>query len=314
MMKKYKVRLWAGFYFFLILAFGSCDYSKLKQVSTSGEITIEADENISPVIRKAADEFMRLNKEAKLNIPVKTGREVIADFINGDVKTVISARDFNQQEKDIITQNKIEIRKNMFALDGVGIIVNKENPYRKTDLSILKKVFTGEITDWKNFPENDSIKYAGSIKVCISRKNSSTHEFFKNTVLLNEEFTKSHLICSTSTQMLQEVRSNKNAVGYVSMSWLAKTQDNLDTTVKTLKVAPLNSQGKPTGEYVGFYQAYIADKSYPLVMEAFILSRDFSMNLAVGFVSFLLAYDGQKIILNSGLVPVTQPVKIIQLN
>jgi len=68
------------------------------------------------------------------------------------------------------------------------------------------------------------------------------------------------------------------------------------------------------GEYVGLHQAYIADRSYPLVTEDFLMSTDFTMDLSVGFTSFVLAYDGQKIVLNSGLVPVTQPVKIIQLN
>jgi phosphate transport system substrate-binding protein len=59
---------------------------------------------------------------------------------------------------------------------------------------------------------------------------------------------------------------------------------------------------------------YIADKSYPLVTEAYIMSTEFSMNVSVGFTSFMLSYDGQRIVLNSGLVPVTQPVRIIQLN
>jgi phosphate transport system substrate-binding protein len=97
------------------------------------------------------------------------------------------------------------------------------------------------------------------------------------------------------------------------MSWITKFADTLETTVKPLKIAMVDSLGR-VDEYVGLHQAYIADRSYPLVTEAYIMSTDFSMNLSIGFSSFVLAYDGQKIILNSGLVPVTQPVKIIQLN
>jgi hypothetical protein len=68
------------------------------------------------------------------------------------------------------------------------------------------------------------------------------------------------------------------------------------------------------GDYVGLHQAYIANGSYPLRIKIYILSRDFGMNVTTGLISFMLAYDGQKIVLNNGLVPVTQPVRIIQLN
>jgi phosphate transport system substrate-binding protein len=293
----------------------ACDYTKIKQVSTSGEITVEVDENIAPVIKKAGDEFMRLNKDAKLNLVVKTSSEVTADFINGDSKTIISCRDFTQKEKDVIAQNKIDIKKNLFCLDGIGIIVNPQNPIKLADLTEIKKIFTGEITDWADLEGMNKDLPQGRIKVFISRKNSSTHDFFRSSVLVGGEFAKSNTVCSTSTQMLDEIRNNKFAIGYVSMSWITKAQDTLDTTVKPLKIAPVDSlSGKPYGEYIGFYQAYIADKSYPLVMESYIFSRDFSMNLSVGFISFMLGYDGQKVILKSGLVPVTQPVKIIQLN
>jgi phosphate transport system substrate-binding protein len=98
------------------------------------------------------------------------------------------------------------------------------------------------------------------------------------------------------------------------MAWITVSNDTLDTSVKPLKIAPVDPQTGAIGDYVSLHQAYIADKSYPLVTEAYIISSDFSMNLSVGFSSFMISYDGQRIVLQSGLVPVTQPVKIIQLN
>lgn len=296
-----------------VMYFAGCNYDQIKSKSTTGEMTIEADEGLYPVVKKVTDEFMRLNKESKINIVVKTSKEVIADLANGQAKVIISGREFTKEESDIMAANKTEIKKNRIALDGIGVIVNPNNPVRKLNYNELKKIFTGEITDWANLDGDNKDVTKGKIKVFIARKNAAIHDIFKQKVLGGADYKNYTAICSTSTQMISEIKTNDNAIGFISMSWITKFADTLDASVKPLKIAEVDSTGK-IGEYVGLHQAYIADRSYPLVTEAFLYSTDFTMNLSVGFTSFILSYDGQKIILNSGLVPVTQPVKIIQLN
>jgi phosphate transport system substrate-binding protein len=128
------------------------------------------------------------------------------------------------------------------------------------------------------------------------------------------DYGKGDAICSTSTQMMNEIKSNENAIGFISMAWITVSNDTLDTGVKPLKIAEVDPKTGAVGDYVSLHQGYIANKTYPLITEAYIISTDFSMNLTVGFTSFVVSYDGQRIVLKSGLVPVTQPVKIIQLN
>jgi len=311
---KHNIRI----YYICVLAiafiiFKGCDYGKLRSVTTIGDYTIAVDESISPVVKKEVDEFMRLNKDARITTYIKTSNEVMADLINGDIKTVVVSRDYNQQERELIEKFKIEIKKNKFALDGVGVIVNPSNPVEKLDYIELRKIFSAEISDWKDLDRDKKNVYKGRIKVFIARKNAATHDFFKEQVLAGNDYAKSDVVCSTSTQMVAEVKGNINAIGFITMSWITKFADTLDTMIKPLKIAPVDSSGN-AGDYVGLHQAYIANRSYPLVFEVFVLSRDFDMNLSIGFTSFLLAYEGQKIVLNSGLVPVTQPVRIIQLN
>jgi phosphate transport system substrate-binding protein len=297
----------------LALNIGGCDFGRHKSVTTVGDYTIAVDESISPVVKKEADEFMRLNKDSRITTIIKTSNEVMADLINGDMKTVIVSRDYNQQEKELIEKYKIEIKKNKFALDGIGVIVNPSNRIETLDYIDLRKIFTAEITDWKDLERENKNVHKGRIKVFIARKNAAAHDFFKEQVLAGNDYAKTDVVCSTSTQLVDEVKGSTNAIGFVTMSWITKFADTLDTMIKPVKIAPVDSSGN-VGDYVGLHQAYIADRSYPLVFEVFVLSRDFDMNLSIGFTSFLLAYDGQKIVLNSGLVPVTQPVRIIQLN
>lgn len=297
----------------IILLYSGCNYNKMQSVTTTGQLTIEVDENEQPLLKKEVDEFTRLNKDSHIDMKIKTSNEVMADFINGDVKTVVVDRDFTQQENDILTKYKIDVKKHKFALNGIGVIVNPANPVIKLNFNELKKIFNGEITDWKDLDGDNKGVYKAKLQVFIARPNSAIHNIFKEEALANKEYSKSALVCSTSTQMLDEIKTNKAGIGFISMSWITKFADTLDTIVKPLKIAAVDSVGR-ISDYIGLHQAYIANNTYPLLMSAYVISRDFDMDLSVGFISFLLAYDGQKIVLNSGLVPVTQPVRIIQLN
>jgi phosphate transport system substrate-binding protein len=290
-----------------------CEYGKVRSVTTIGETSIEVDESISPVVKKEADEFMRLNKESKINIGIKTTNEVMADLLNGDIKTVIVSREFTPQENEHISKFNIEVKKNKFALDAIGVIINPSNPLKKLNYNELRRIFTGETKDWKDLDGDNKDLYKGKIKLYIARGNAAIHDIFKEKVLAGADYDKSSVPCSTSTQMMDEIKGNKDAIGFISMNWVTKFADTLDTAVKPLKIAEVDSTGS-IGDYVGLHQAYIANGTYPLIISIYILSRDYGMNVTTGLISFMLAYDGQKIVLNSGLVPVTQPVRIIQLN
>jgi len=297
-----------------LITFSACDYTVKKSASTTGELTVGVDEGISPVVQEEASEFMRLNNEAKVTLNIKTTKEVIADLNNGTYKSVVVGRDLTKEEADIFAANKIELKKSAFALDGIGVIVNPKNPLTKLNFNELKRIFTGEQKEWKDLDGDNKDVYTGKIKVFIARKNASVHDIFRERVLAGAEFGANDIICSTSSQMMREIKENVDAIGFISMAWITVSNDTLDESVKPLKIASVDPGTGAIGNYVGLHQGYIANKTYPLVTEAFIFSTDFSMNLSVGFSSFMSSYDGQRIVLKSGLVPVTQPVKIIQLN
>ena len=62
------------------------------------------------------------------------------------------------------------------------------------------------------------------------------------------------------------------------------------------------------------YQAYLALKYYPLSRRITILSREARAGLGNGFMAFVRSEGGQRIVLKAGLVPVTMPLRIVQIN
>jgi len=61
------------------------------------------------------------------------------------------------------------------------------------------------------------------------------------------------------------------------------------------------------------YQAYIALDDYPMTRNVYILLSDPRSGLSTGFTSFVMSDRGQKIILKSGILPATQPVRIVSV-
>jgi phosphate transport system substrate-binding protein len=60
------------------------------------------------------------------------------------------------------------------------------------------------------------------------------------------------------------------------------------------------------------FQAYIAQKVYPLWREVFVVSREAYTGLGTGLNAFIASERGQRIILKNGLLPATMPVRIVE--
>jgi phosphate transport system substrate-binding protein len=287
-------------------------------------MTIDVDENLEPLMIHLKKEFERLNPEAKLNLVFKPAKNVIANLLNGDVGLIIISRDFDAEEKSFIDTHKIEMQRYEIAIDAVGFIVNVNSPVSRLTSNDLREIFSGGYKDWsqiesQNEEQNENIrkKLTGKfnkIKLFIQRPNSSTYSFVKDSILAGLEYTKSAQICSTSAQMLEMIRKNKNAIGISNLSWLSKgNQDKLDSTVKTVRISKIHSSGRQD-DFAQFHQGLVFNKKYPYRRKVILYTTDFGIKLSTGLITFLLSKEGQKIILNNGLVPINQPIRTIQIN
>lgn len=308
---------------FAILVFG-CDFGEIKSTATTGEMTLAVDENQEQLMRAEVSEFERLNKEAKVSIQVAPTNKVLADIINGEVNNVVASRTFNEEERKIIEANKSTFKEYPVAIDGIAFIVNPDNPAVRVTSNDLRAILSGEIKNWSSVVTQDDAQNkklkalsgspADKILVFIQRKNSSTYDYVKDSILAGAEYSTAAAICSTSVQMLASVREKPGALGIANMSWLSKgVQEEIDSTVRPLRVSKIFENGRQT-DFAEFHQGYLANASYPYRRTIYLITADQDIKLSTGFLTFLLRTDGQKIVLKYGLVPVTQPVRTIQIN
>lgn len=286
-------------------------------------MTLVADENLEPIIPHLVMDFERLNPEAKINIRYKPTRNSLTDLLNKDVNNIIVAGDFNEEDKKYIAEYKIELKRYEVAIDAVAFIVNTENPVVRLTSDDLKKIFTGEYTQWSQIKVQDEEQNTevinkmkdsyNKIKVFIQRPNSSTWSYVKDTLLSGTNYIQSAEICSTSTQMLEMIRSTKNGIGISNLCWLSRgEQDLLDTTVRAIRISRIYPNGRQD-DFTQLHQGLVFTKKYPYIRKIIVYTSDLDIRLSTGWITYLLNKDGQKTFLERGLVPVNQPVQVIKL-
>ena len=302
-----------------------CKFDEIKSVTTTGELSIVVDENAEPLMKAEIKEFERMNPEAKIKMKVVPTKVAKADLINGETKFIVVTRNFDEEEKAVIDKNKTPVKDYPLAIDGIGFIVNTKNPVKRVTSEDLKNIFTGNYKKWTDLKseqdeeQNKEVKkFFGSsndkIRLFIQRKNSSTYDYVLDSILKKTEYSNTAVVCSTSVQVLANIRNDENAIGIINMNWLTTgNADTIDSTVKALKVSKIAESGRQY-DFAEFHQGLIYNASYPYRRTIYIFSTEQDMKLSTGFITFLISNDGQKIVLKNSLVPVTQPVRTIQIN
>lgn len=322
--KNYSISKYLRCLFILTLIISGCKFDEIKSVSTTGELQIAVDENVEPLMKAEIVEFERLNPEAKVKAKYEPTNNAVADLINGDTKLIVIARNLSDEEEGLLQRNKLEVKDYPIAIDGIGFIVNVNNPVTRVTSEDLKNIFTGTDQNWTDINSQDEKQnidakrfFAGpkdKIKLFIQRKNSSTYNYVLDSVLKKVQYSAAAAVCSTSAQMLNSVRNNESAIGIISMNWLSLgLQDTIDTTVKVLRISKIRDNGVQE-DFVQFHQGTIYNATYPYRRTIHVFSTDVGIQLSTGFITFLTKTDGQKVVLKNSLVPVTQPVRTIQLN
>ena len=279
-------------------------YEEQKESTTKGNLLINIDESIAPVMKDVVLDFEKLYTEAKIGKEVVSAREAIANLINEKVGLILISRELNQEERDAFERYGVKLFSYKIAMDGLVVLVNKENTLRQIDLLDLRRIVSGEIDDWKNVKMSS---ITGKIQAFGEDRNSGSYDYIKKNVLKGDEFNKTFYPCSTSTQVIENVSKSPGSIGWVGLAWKPAENKN----VRILEVAAYDSTAI-VQNYFEPHQAHIHRRYYPLSRNLYVYSRDMgNSNVSAGLTTYL-THEGQKVILNKGLVPAIYPVRLIQ--
>ena len=118
---------------------------------------------------------------------------------------------------------------------------------------------------------------------------------------------------NSNPEVIDFISRNKNSLGIISVNWISNPNEFLSMSfIDKIRVVGVTNPGLDQSIYYRPYQGSIYQKTYPFTREVHLLSREIFTGLGSGFIAFVTGKKGQTIVLKSGLVPATMPVRIQQ--
>jgi phosphate transport system substrate-binding protein len=240
----------------------------------SGTLSMNGSTSMEKVIKAVNGAFMEKNKGVTVNLNLTGSGTGIQEASEGKCDIGNSSRKLKDEEAEKLDATVV-------GLDGIALVVNPVNKLEDITLQDLAKVYSGEITNWKELGGDDK-----AIVVIGREDGSGTRDGFESIVMGDKEPKYAQELESTGS-VINAVATTDGAIGYASLA-------NVDETVKALKIGGVEA----TEENVksGAYE----------VQRPFICAtlKGSDNKLAKAYLDFILSEEGQALVLAQGAVPV----------
>jgi len=108
----------------------------------SGKVTVAGSSSVTPVMESLKEAYIALNPNVTIEVQQSDSTTGMTSTIEGICDIGMASRELKDSELDK------GITPTVIALDGIAVIVNNENSFNELPSDTVKKIFTGEITDW----------------------------------------------------------------------------------------------------------------------------------------------------------------------
>ena len=245
-----------------------------QDAAITGTVSTDGSTSMEKVIGALSESFMGANGGVTVNYnPTGSGSGITA-VQEGTCDIGLSSRALKGEEK------AAGLKETILAYDGIAIIVHPDNPVADLTLDQIAKLYTGEITNWKDVGGNDAEV------VLIGREAASgTRDGFESITGTKDKCQYRQELTSTG-DVITAVSQNPDAIGYAS---LASVKDS----VKALSVGGVTPS-----------EATVKDGSYT-VQRPFVLVTVEGKELspaAQAFFDYALSADAAPIISAAGAV------------
>ena len=241
---------------------------------TSGTVTTDGSTSMEKVIGALGEAFEAQNDRVTFTYnPTGSGSGIQA-VLEGRCDIGLSSRDLKVEE------SAQGLTGTVLAYDGIAVIVNPDNPVSELDVDTIAKIYTGEITNWKDIGGQDA-----EIVLIGREAGSGTRDGFESITGTADNCQYRQELTSTG-DVITAVSQNPDAIGYAS---LASVKDTV-RAVTVGGVAPTEDAVKD-GSYVIQRPFVLVTKTDTLLSEQ-----------AQKFFDFATSPDAAELISGAGAV------------
>ncbi|HUZ59826.1 MAG TPA: substrate-binding domain-containing protein [Hanamia sp.] len=258
-----------------------------------GTIHISVDEAFEPVIDSEIQVYEALHPGTKIIADYKPESECFKDLIKDSTKMIIVTRVLTPQEeqyyKDSISISPTWAK---IAFGAVAVIVNRDSPDSIFSTNDLKNILDGS-SETKLVPVFDGLQQ------------TSTLRYIMDSVLRGKPLDQKRVFAEKNSEaVINYVANNKNALGFVGVSWIGNPEDTTQLSFLTkVRIASIECNICPEITFVKPYQANIMLMRYPMVQSLYYIIKEEYNGLASGFAHFMQFERGQLIFRRAYLWP-----------
>lgn len=244
----------------------------------TGTVSTDGSTSMEKVIMSLGEAFQADNKGITVGYnPTGSGSGITA-VSEGRCDIGLASRALKDDEK------ASGLKETVLALDGIAIIVNPENKVSDLSIEQIAKIYTGEITNWKDVGGDDA-----EIVLIGREAGSGTRDGFES-ITDTKDACKYRQELTSTGDVITTVAGNPNVIGYAS---LASVKD----TVKALSVGGV----APT-------EATVSDGSYAVQRPFVLVTKDGTELSAAAqkFFDYATSAAAADVISAAGAVPVSK--------
>ncbi|MGF0070371.1 substrate-binding domain-containing protein [Streptococcus orisratti] len=118
------------------------DTKAYKSSVDSGKIVVSGSSSVTPVMEKLKEAYSKVNSKVEVEIQQSDSSTGITNAIEGTADIGMASRDLKDEE------TSKGVSSTVIAMDGIAVIVNKDNKVDGLTSEQVKTIFTGKTTSW----------------------------------------------------------------------------------------------------------------------------------------------------------------------
>lgn len=246
----------------------------------ANNLVLNGSTTVLPIAQSAAEKFMEANPGISVTVSGGGSGNGIKAIIDGTTDVANSSRFIKDSEVKAAVEKGTYPVPFAVAMDALIPVVHPSNPIKDISIEQLRKVYTGEFTNWKELGGEDA-----KIAVVGRDTSSGTYEVWDEKVMNKERVTPRALVVASNGAMVQTVAKNKLALGYIGVGYI-------NDSIKTLSVEGIEGNMRT-----------VLDGEFPVSRYLYMFTRGWPEGNALKFINFVLSDAGQEIVGKTGYIP-----------
>lgn len=284
----------------ILAILGAAGYIWIFQQPNTVQIQQKGSDTLLVLAQNWAEAYMSKNKNVEIVVSGGGSGTGISALINKQIDIADASRQMKEKEKDAAAQAGVNPIEWKVALDGISIIVNKENDVNELSYEQLRGIYNGSIVNWSEVGGPDA-----TIVTYGRQSTSGTYVYFNEEVLKEDDYRADMNQMAGNADIVEAVINDPSGIGYVGVAYAEARKNELK--IVSVKLKATSTALQPTVEN-------IADGKYPISRYLYVYTDGIPKGAVRDYLKFILSTEGQSIVESVGYIPLPSSILTEQIN